>query len=214
MGLAFISQPQLLLAKVCTTRFQSPLTKGLEVRYRNKKLSWGLRGILRAGNTLTKGCGWKVGNGKSIIAGKDRWMVGRVPEYKSTVTLHQATGWKASLFICPSGSEWNLARLNSAFVQADASVIAKGLRQQDLFVAKNAGGLRTLHPPELIRDGLVSRIWEYGEKGWLGGASSGLAQSTLHAELNACLAGLQWAITRSLRAVIIYRLHCCSSLPS
>uniref|UniRef100_A0A803MLK6 Reverse transcriptase zinc-binding domain-containing protein n=1 Tax=Chenopodium quinoa TaxID=63459 RepID=A0A803MLK6_CHEQI len=28
-----------------------------------------------------KGCSWKIGNGSSVLAGKDRWMAGKVPEF-------------------------------------------------------------------------------------------------------------------------------------
>lgn len=45
---------------------------------------------------------------------------------------------------------------------------------------------------------------EYGEQGWLGGTSFGLANSALHAEMNACLAGLQRAVRRSLHVVTLY----------
>uniref|UniRef100_A0A803LRG3 CMP/dCMP-type deaminase domain-containing protein n=1 Tax=Chenopodium quinoa TaxID=63459 RepID=A0A803LRG3_CHEQI len=193
--------PQLLLAQVCTARFQSPLAKGLQ-----------------------------VGNGRSIVSGKDRWLNGRVPKFKSSVTLRQAKDWKASHFICPSGSEWNLARISSAFVHTDASLMG-------LFTAKKDGNLRSLHPPEWVNDyppgfycarlqesgsgnllgttvilvdgswnsrtsrlgmGWCPEVRQYGEQGCLEGASCGLAQLALHAEMNACLEGLQWAVVRTL----------------
>lgn len=56
------------------------------------------------------------------------------------------------------------------------------------------------------RSGMVwcPEVRQYGEKGCLEWASCGLPQLALHAEMNACLAGLQWAIVRSISEITIY----------
>ncbi|XP_021845165.2 putative ribonuclease H protein At1g65750 [Spinacia oleracea] len=89
----------------------------------SRRLSWGMRGIFRASNLLFKGCDWKIGNGKKVWAGKDRWVNGRVPEFKSNVTLLNAATWKVNHFILPNGSGWNLNRVHSCFEFNDAREI-------------------------------------------------------------------------------------------
>uniref|UniRef100_A0A803NC98 RNase H type-1 domain-containing protein n=1 Tax=Chenopodium quinoa TaxID=63459 RepID=A0A803NC98_CHEQI len=223
----YFHNPQLLLAKVCAAWFQSPLNLGVDVWYRGRNYSWGLRGLIRAGKTLIKGCEWKVGNGTSrsfnsallmkqvwrlfhnpqlllakvcaawfqspLNLGVDVWYRGRNYSWglrgliRAGKTLIKGCGWKAkdwkiSHFICPSGSEWNLARLNSTYVHTDATLIARHR-------------IRGLIPQTVI---LVDGSWNKRTH------RLGMAQSALHAELNACLGGLQWALIRSLRAVTIY----------
>ncbi|XP_021846130.2 uncharacterized protein [Spinacia oleracea] len=79
-----------------------------------------MRGLGRASNLVLEGCNWKVGNGKSIVAGRDKWVNGGTPVFSSNVTLRQAKDWKVHHFLLPSGEGWNLAEINSSFEFLDA----------------------------------------------------------------------------------------------
>ncbi|XP_056698135.1 uncharacterized protein [Spinacia oleracea] len=116
--------PNSLLAKVCRGRFTSPLATGNVSAPTNQRLSWGMRGIWKASILLHRGCQWKIGNGMFVRAGKDKWVNGRVPEFNSNVTLHNAMTWKVNHFILPTGTGWDLQKVNSCFEHVDAREIA------------------------------------------------------------------------------------------
>ncbi|XP_021856780.1 uncharacterized protein [Spinacia oleracea] len=117
------NNPQSLLARVYTKRFSSPLLTGKPTRIINGAFSWGMRGLARAGNILLKGCNWKVGDGNSILASKDRWVNGTIPEFKSTITMGEARAWRVSHFIMPTGKDWDHGKVNRCFEFDDAKQI-------------------------------------------------------------------------------------------
>ncbi|XP_021849465.2 uncharacterized protein [Spinacia oleracea] len=75
----------------------------------------GMRAIGRASNHILRGSNWKVGNGRKIVAGRDKWVNGDTPVFSSTVTLRQAKDWKVHHFILPSGTGWNHREIRSCF---------------------------------------------------------------------------------------------------
>lgn len=116
--------PHTMLAEAYRRKFSSPLVTGKVCTFKGRKFSWGMRGICRASNLLLQGCEWKIGNGNAVWAGKDRWVNGRIPELKSNVTLRNAMKWKVNHFILPTGTDWNLHKVNSCFEFNDAKQIA------------------------------------------------------------------------------------------
>ncbi|XP_056691659.1 uncharacterized protein [Spinacia oleracea] len=119
-----IKNPQSLLGKAFFRKFPSSL-KGVPSTISGKRFSSGMRGIGRATNLLLQGCDWKIGNGKTVVAGRDRWVKDRVPVFKSSVTLQNARNWKVNHFILPNGPGWNLDRVNSCFEFDDARRIVE-----------------------------------------------------------------------------------------
>ncbi|XP_056691844.1 uncharacterized protein [Spinacia oleracea] len=85
--------------------------------------SWGMRGLRRAENLLLQGCDWKVGDGKNIRAGRDRWVHGKVPVFTSHIRLTDAKWWTVSHFIESSEFRWNAALIRSSFDNNDANAI-------------------------------------------------------------------------------------------
>ncbi|XP_056697710.1 uncharacterized protein [Spinacia oleracea] len=61
-----------------------------------------------------------IGNGRKVVACRDRWVYGQIPEYKSEVHLCNVRKWKASHFILPLHAGWNHQRINESFVFHDA----------------------------------------------------------------------------------------------
>ncbi|XP_056698700.1 uncharacterized protein [Spinacia oleracea] len=114
------NNPLSLLAGVVDRKFLKPLRTGIKASLIGRRLSWGMRGLGRASNLVLEGCNWKVGNGKSIVAGRDKWVNGGTPVFSSNVTLRQAKDWKVHHFLLPSGEGWNLAEINSRFEFLDA----------------------------------------------------------------------------------------------
>ncbi|XP_021837769.2 uncharacterized protein [Spinacia oleracea] len=115
--------PSSLLAQEFDRKFLKPIKTGIKVSFLGRHLSWGMRGLGRASNHILRGCFWKVGNGKSIVAGRDKWVNGNTPIFYSNVCLRQAKDWKVHHFILPSGGGWNHEKINSSFEYRDARSI-------------------------------------------------------------------------------------------
>lgn len=117
------NNPQSLLARVYNNKFRSPLSIGQSTRINNYTFSWGMRGLAKVDNVLLRGCNWKVRDGGSIVAGRDRWVNGRIPEFKSSVTLNEARSWNVNHFLLPSRGEWDHGRVNRCFEFNEAKQI-------------------------------------------------------------------------------------------
>ncbi|XP_056692063.1 uncharacterized protein [Spinacia oleracea] len=114
------SKPNSMLAEFVGKKFKNPLRTGVQASLVGHRFSWGMRGIGRSINLILRGCNWKVGNGRTIVAGRDRWLDGDTPVFSSTVTLRHAKDWKVHHFILPSGTEWNHGEIRSCFEFSDA----------------------------------------------------------------------------------------------
>ncbi|XP_021850362.2 uncharacterized protein [Spinacia oleracea] len=87
------------------------------------RASWGMRGLRRAANVLLQGCSWKVGNGDTIKAGRDKWVNGRIPIFSSHIRLTDAKSWKVSHFIKPNHLHWDAGLVRNTFDHMDAKEI-------------------------------------------------------------------------------------------
>ncbi|XP_056685406.1 uncharacterized protein [Spinacia oleracea] len=107
--------PQLLVSKVYSAKWPFNLDIGRKVSFHGKVLSWGLRGLRRAENRIIEGCAWKIGNGRSVSAGGDKWVNGCVPIFSSNVTLAQARNWKVRDFINQGSGGWKEPLIRQSF---------------------------------------------------------------------------------------------------
>ncbi|XP_056688714.1 uncharacterized protein [Spinacia oleracea] len=117
------SNSQSMLAATVDRKFLKPLHTGIQALLVGRRLSWGMRGMGRAFNNVLRGCSWKIGNGKKVSAGGNKWVLGGIPIYSSHVTLQQAKDWKVHHFIHPLGAGWNHERIQIAFEFQDARKI-------------------------------------------------------------------------------------------
>ncbi|XP_056691996.1 uncharacterized protein [Spinacia oleracea] len=120
--------PQLLLSQVYVVKGKFALTTGLPNICRCR-VSWGMRGLRRAETMLLQGCAWKIGNGRNVSAGKNNWVLGKVPVFASHILLSDAKSWKVSHFIQDHhliedhGLQWNASLVRSSFENMDANAI-------------------------------------------------------------------------------------------
>lgn len=78
-------QPQLIVSHVLTS------FKARTHRYASQRsLPFGVRGLLHVEVNLPQHCVWKVGNGKLIKAGLDKWVNGRRPKIKDGISLQNS----------------------------------------------------------------------------------------------------------------------------
>ncbi|XP_021747638.1 uncharacterized protein LOC110713501 [Chenopodium quinoa] len=86
----------------------------------------GLRNLvcLNSALLMKQGCGWKFGNGETIMATKNRWMEGKISTTHSLDTTSEIWNWKPRDLLDQDGTGWNHRRLNSCFNLRDATLIA------------------------------------------------------------------------------------------
>ncbi|XP_056697899.1 uncharacterized protein [Spinacia oleracea] len=116
------NNPQLLLAKLYNVRGVLPMATCKIVTLRGN-YSWGYRGIRKEENLQVNGCAWKVGSGSRIIAGKDKWVEGRIHVFSSNVRLSEAMFWKVSNFLAPNFTGWDSRKVWNNFEAKDARSI-------------------------------------------------------------------------------------------
>lgn len=82
-----------------------------------------MRSLRYAENLLLDSCGWKVGNGASILAGSHKWVFGSFPVFCSNVLLRSGSTWKVNDFIDPISNTWNVFKVCRSFIASDAAKI-------------------------------------------------------------------------------------------
>ncbi|XP_056687304.1 uncharacterized protein [Spinacia oleracea] len=118
----FIITPNYYCPKVYHAKGRSSLSTGAQSSVRGH-ISWGFREIRKAENLLLRGCCWKTGTGTKVVAGRDKWVDGRVRVFSSDVHLDEARSWKVCDFILQGPMRWNAEKLRHSFEWKDGQDI-------------------------------------------------------------------------------------------
>lgn len=79
-------QPQLLLSHIYAQCNFTQLYRST----RRRNVSWGATGVYNASQAMLSTCLWKVGNGLSINASRDKWVRGGTPVMKDNISIRDS----------------------------------------------------------------------------------------------------------------------------
>ncbi|XP_010667214.1 uncharacterized protein LOC104884289 [Beta vulgaris subsp. vulgaris] len=116
-----IHKPQQLLSRV----FKSSNQQDSWIRPSKHNISVGRRGLLMASNSLKETCVWKVGNGTSIRAVTQPWVLGKIPTFRDGVNLSTVARTFVADLILPNNQGWNVRYLYNLFTPHDARMIQR-----------------------------------------------------------------------------------------
>lgn len=114
-----IQQPQLLISKV----FKSSNLQATWIKSTKHNISPGRRGLLVASQTLRQNCVWKVGNGTSIRAASQAWVLGKIPTFRDGTPLREVAHTLVADLLLPNHQGWNVSKIYNIFIPSDARLI-------------------------------------------------------------------------------------------